>query len=80
MPLSPQPLEAGHREYYHGSKCGYGCVCVEPARHDAQKSRGRDGDGEDEDEDDSVGRLTSEEAWLFPVVRSFIFFVLAGES
>ena len=26
MPLSPQPLEVGHREYYHGSKCAYGCV------------------------------------------------------
>jgi len=34
------------------------------------KSRGRDGEDEDEDEDDSVGRLTSEEAWLFPVLGS----------
>ena len=46
---------------------------VEPARHDAQKPRGRakrsDDDDDDDDEADSVGRLTSEEAWLFPVVR-----------
>jgi len=52
------------------------------ARHDAQKSKGRakrsdddDDDEDDEDEDDSVGRLTSEEAWLFPVVRLFTFIV-----
>jgi len=51
---------------------------VDPARHDAQKSKGRDGEDEDEDEDDSVGRLTSEEAWLFPVVRSFMFFRVLG--
>ena len=28
IPLSPQPLEVGHREYYHGNKCAYGCVRV----------------------------------------------------
>lgn len=56
---------------------------VEPARHDAQKSRGRakrsdddDDDDDDDEETDSVGRLTSEEAWLFPVVRPRSTFLL----